>query len=185
MKSKWFSVKHSVVGFYYSRCVLDLIRLNWENVNFASASAVKQKLWVPADSNHSKGAGFTTSQLPCWSMETAPLLHIWAFDIAYKDTARSHFPLSYPLLLGGQRHVWRSVFPEDYRSPIKSFNLTQCMDLNPWCSDHKNYALADCATNSLVQFIHGLNYKITCTWLNKLPGWPNKNILLYQIIMPF
>ena len=76
--------------------------------------------------------------------------HSYIFDILRQST-RAHckvtFPLSYPLLLGGQRHSWRSEFSDNCRCPMNSCKLAQCRDLNPWSSDHKNYALANCTTD--------------------------------------
>ena len=42
------------------------------------------------------------------------------------------FPLSYPLLLGRQRHLWRCKFSEHCRSPMKSLKLAQYRD---WAHD--------------------------------------------------
>ena len=53
------------------------------------------------------------------------------------------FSLSYPLLLGGQQHLWRADFSEDCRSPMKYLKLALCGDMNLWSSEQKDYAFAN------------------------------------------
>ena len=37
-----------------------------------------------------------------------------------------------------------------FPSPMNLWYLTQCKDSNPWSSDHKGYALANCTKNPIV-----------------------------------
>ena len=92
------------------------------------------------------------------------------------------FPLSYPLLLGGQQHLWRSDFSEDCQSPMKSLKLAHCRDLNPWSSDHMDYALDNCTTDlqctrkqnptqhhEIIYWFEGIHQGILQSWNNA--GW--------------
>ena len=111
---------------------------------------VKVKVWVYSlVSSRNLSPDFTLTPLIIGNGQTLTYMSFFSRGSQQGRTVRSHFlfPLSYPLLLVGQRHLWRSDFSEDCRSPMKSLKLAQCRDLNSWSSDHKDDALANCTTS--------------------------------------
>ena len=131
----------------------------------AKQAFLRRKLWICSSfwSNQSlfllkgkKGGGFKVliqpqvslmiSQLPCWSLVTA---HSYIFEHSIISGTRPNCQVTFssqlPSLVCRQQHLWRSVLSENLWSTMKSSNLTQCQDSNPWSSDHKDYALAYCA----------------------------------------